>query len=61
MKNVRPDVEEGKGIAQRLSCYRLPSNLIVSQLMNVIAVEHDNGAFDSGEDRFLLLLILSYI
>ncbi|VDO75793.1 unnamed protein product [Heligmosomoides polygyrus] len=47
MKNVRPDVEEGKGIAQRLSCYRLPSNLIVSQLMNVIAVEHDNGAFDS--------------
>ncbi|VDO40998.1 unnamed protein product [Heligmosomoides polygyrus] len=37
MGDVRPDVEEGKTIAQTLSSVQQPSDLIVRQLMNVIA------------------------
>ncbi|VDP46874.1 unnamed protein product [Heligmosomoides polygyrus] len=39
--DVRPDVEEGKTIAQTLSSVQQPSDLIVRQLMNVIT-DHSN-------------------
>lgn len=37
MGDVRPDIEEGKSIAQRLSDVPQSSDLIVRQLMNIIA------------------------